>query len=183
MACETKFGTPLQTAVGYFCMTFETNDDFVAFQSACIMHAKNIMTFTVHLMFGGRRELVKDDVNSKPTNLCVVYYKDNQQDPFPTVLLRIPNSTEIPIVEPHHIFFKPSDLYKIANDDNMMYNGPTERAIKPTLFQRLKNKFRKKSSPVKYKRTSLSLVKPKKKRFLPSFSPLRKVRQWISTRT
>ena len=184
MTCETKLGTPLQTDLKYFCMTFETHQDFHDFKTACIMHAKNIMTFTITqdtYNFGEthRFEIKKDDMNSEPTKTCVVYYKDNASDPYPTVLLRICNSTEIPIIKPHHIFFKPSDLYELAVKFDMMYNGQTKRAIKPTLFQRLKNKFRKKSSPVEYKRTSQTLIKPKKKRFrLPSFSLLRKVRGW-----
>jgi len=180
MTCETKLGTASPTTLGYFCMTFKNKLDFDEFQSACITHAKNIMTFTIKLMRGdgARHELLKDDMSSKPTNTCVVYFIDNLYDTFPTVLLRIPNSDEEPIIKPRHIFFKPSELYKIANDNVMMYNGPTERAIKPTLFQQFKNKFRKKSSPVEYKRTSQTLVKPKQKRF--RFSLVRRYREWNS---
>lgn len=186
MTCETKLGEPLQTDLGYFCMTFKTDQEFVDFKSACIAHAKNIMTFTITqdtYNFGERHrfEIKKDDMDSEPTNTCVVYYKDNDHDEYPTVLLRIPDKIQGPHVQPHHIFFKPSDLYKLAVDFNMAYDDVTKRAIKPTLFQRLKNRFRKNSSPVEYKQKSLSFAKPKKKRFISRFSLLRKVRGWKST--
>jgi len=168
------------TDMGYKSLQFEQHM-FNSFSKACLENNK-CNTFAITCGPVGTSQYWLTQLNDnlqEYTAKCIIYYYYDINDPLPDVLLDIRNERDVN-PQPFHLIFNTSDLYKLAVEKKMILNLHKSR-ISQSIFQKILKRITKKSSPVEFRRNSLSLVNPKKKRFrLPSFGLVRRYREWKS---